>query len=276
LTTPAAAPKLAGNAAKGAAGLHLGSNRQVAIRIGRVPLVLRSREGALLETAARRYSFFQSSPVRGLPITLEGSAGCPRGRGRASRFHYDLSGRRLALASRAARFSGVRSEYDLDSLLRILLSVLLLERRGCLLHAATVERAGRAYIFMGRSGAGKSTVASLAPAGSVFTDEISLLRRDEGGWRAYGTPFWGEFRADGQNRSAPLAGICALAQARRDRLERIPPKQALAALLANTLFFAPGRQPREQLLAILAGLAQSAPVYRLEFRKAASFWEVLP
>jgi hypothetical protein len=206
---------------------------------------------------------------------LERSAGI-RGPHREPSFRYDLGGRTLALASRTARFTGVNTEYDLDSLLRILLSVLLVERRGCLLHAATVVRGGKAYVFMGRSGAGKSTVASLAPAGSVLTDEISLLRCDEGTWRAYGTPFWGEFRADGQNRAAPLAGILALAQAPRNRVQRIPPRQALAGLLGNTLFFAPGREPRERLLGILAGLLQSVPVYRLEFRKEPSFWEVLP
>jgi hypothetical protein len=255
--------------------LHLGSKQQLAIRIGRVPLLLHAREGALLETAARRYSFFRSRASRGLPISLERAAsiGAPRGE---PGFQYQLGGRSLALAARAARFTGVNTEYDLDSLLRILLSVLLVERRGCLLHAATVVRDGQAYVFMGRSGAGKSTVASLAPAGSVLTDEISLLRGDAGIWRAYGTPFWGEFRADGQNRSAPLAGIFALAQAPRHRVQRIPPRQALAGLLGNTLFFAPGREPRERLLGILAGLLQSVPVYRLEFQKEPSFWEVLP
>src|SRR2546429_6336621 len=32
-----------------------------------------------------------------------------------------------------------------------------------------------------------------------ISDEISLLRRENGVWRAYGTPFWGEFRAAGSN-----------------------------------------------------------------------------
>src|SRR5437773_8348802 len=58
--------------------------------------------------------------------------------------------------------------------------------------ALPIFRDGKAYIFTGRSGAGKSTVASLSPEGSVLTDEISLLRREHGMWRAYGTPFWGE------------------------------------------------------------------------------------
>jgi hypothetical protein len=102
--------------------------------------------------------------------------------------------------------SGVRNEYALDSLLRVLLSWKLLSCEGFLLHAATIVRNGKAFVFTGRSGAGKSTVASLPPAGSVLTDEISLLRRENGTWRAYGTPFWGEFRAAGSNTSASFVG----------------------------------------------------------------------
>jgi len=154
--------------------------------------------------------------------------------------------------------------------------MVMLQRQGLLLHAASVVRDGRAYVFMGRSGAGKSTVASLAPAGSVLTDEISLLRCTAGKWQAYGTPFWGKFRAEGQNRCAPLAGIFSLVQAPRHRLESISGKQALAALLSNTLFFMAERKARENLLGIFLELSQSVPVWRLEFQKNASFWDVLP
>ncbi|MGB0035547.1 MAG: hypothetical protein WBP79_08750, partial [Candidatus Acidiferrales bacterium] len=78
-------------------------------------------------------------------------------------FSYDLDDASVMLGRADAEFRGVRHEYALDSLLRILLTMILLPRRGFLLHAATVVREGRAYVFMGRSGAGKSTVASLSP-----------------------------------------------------------------------------------------------------------------
>ena len=243
--------------------------RQLAIRIGRVPLRLRGHSGALLEKAAQRYTSFQSPNRGGLPVLLDGSAGAH------PRFRYDLNGSSIEIAPRSAHFSGVKNEYELDSLLRVLLSVVLLSRRGFLLHAATVVRGGKAYVFMGRSGAGKSTVASLSSVGSVLTDEISLLRCTGGTWHAYGTPFWGEFRAEGQNRCVPLGGICELIQAPLNRKEQMPARQALAALLGNTLFFAGSRQPREQLLGILLGLIGAVPVSRLEFQRNPSFWEVI-
>ena len=169
----------------------------------------------------------------------------------------------------------MRHEYALDSLLRVLLSVLLLPRRGFLLHAATVVRSGRAHVFTGRSGAGKSTVAALSPPGTVLTDEISLLRFTDGAWHAYGTPFWGEFRAEGANTKVPVAGIYILVQSSVDSVERVPAKEALRALLPNVLFFSASTPQNKQLLDLLAEAVEQIPFYRLRFRKTAAFWEVL-
>jgi hypothetical protein len=137
-------------------------------------------------------------------------------------------------------------------------------------------RDGRGYIFVGPSGAGKSTVAALSPAGSVLTDEISLVRRDGENWFAHGTPFWGEFRADGANQRVPLAGIFSLAQASVNRVERLSAKQALCVLLPNVLFFSTASRENSDLLALLAGAAEQVPFYRLLFRKEPSFWEAIP
>ena len=46
-------------------------------------------------------------------------------------------------------------------------------------------------------------------------------------------------------------------------------------MLGNTLFFTAAREPREHLLGVVLGLLQAVPVYRLEFQRDASFWEVV-
>jgi len=252
-----------------AAELRPGLDRPLQISIGRVPLRLFIPEGGLLRRARRRYGDFSSTGGVGLPIRLyrKGDAAA------TGAFSYNLEGASLVLRSKGAEFRGVRHEYALDSLLRILLTVVLLPRRGFLLHAATVVRDGRAYVFAGRSGAGKSTVASLSPSGSVLTDEISLLRWTAGGWRAYGTPFWGEFRAAGQNAHYPLAGIYSLVQASEERLEFLSAKAALRCLLPCVLFFAPERRAHESLLHTLVDFAADVPSHRLHFRRNAAFWK---
>lgn len=249
------------------------------ISIGSVPLSLFIREQALLEPATRRYREFAHDSENGFPIILKKPQVVLKKAEAQTQvsgeFSYLLDDARLILRSKGAEFLGVRHEYALDSLLRILLTMVLLPQRGFLLHGATVVRDGRAYIFFGRSGAGKSTVASLSPQGSVLTDEISLLRYSGGCWQAHGTPFWGEFRAAGQNRLVPVAGLYLLKQANEERVETLDARQALRALLPCVLFFANEKPAHETLLRTLLGLVEQKPCHRLHFRRNAEFWRVV-
>jgi hypothetical protein len=242
------------------------------ISIGHLPLSLFIPQEGLQERARQRYQAFATESPEGFPIHLCSSNLKER---HLSKFSYALDIASLELGSSGAEFRGVRQEYDLDSLLRILLTAVLLPQRGFLLHAASVVRDGRAYIFAGRSGAGKSTVASLSPAGTVLTDEISLLRYLDGCWQAFGTPFWGEFRAAGVNRHFPIAGIYFLTQDRQDRFEPLPAKQILRALLPCVLFFSSEKRANEALLCTLLDLVERVPGHRLYFRRGPDFWRVI-
>ena len=246
--------------------------RPLHISIGRIPLSLFIPGENLHERALTRYREFRTDAEGALPILLRQGGG-PQSR--SADFSYELDEASVILDRSGAEFHDVKHEYALDSLLRILLTMVLLPRRGFLLHAASVVRDGRAYVFTGRSGAGKSTVASLSPAGTVLTDEISLLRFTDGCWHAYGTPFWGEFRAAGLNEHYPIAGIYKLEQAPEDRLESLTPKEILRALLPCVLFFTSNPEANREMLHMLLGMVQHVPCYRLHFRRAADFWQVV-
>jgi hypothetical protein len=252
------------------------SLRPLQISIGQVPLSLFIPGENLHRRALARYREFAHSAADGLPVLLrqdlqeDGHSGQP-----ATDFSYVLDDASLLLDSFGAEFHGVRHEYALDSLLRILLTMVLLPQRGFLLHAATVVRDGRAYVFAGRSGAGKSTVASLSPSGTVLTDEISLLRFTDDCWHAYGTPFWGEFRAAGQNQHYPIAGIYSLVQAKEHRIEPMSTKEILRALLPCVLFFSSKPDANEVLLRLLLEAVRQIPCFRLHFRREAGFWQVI-
>ncbi len=253
-----------------------GSLRPLNISIGHVPLSISIPGANLREKALARYQEFAAESGNGLPVILRN--GAPNYAGPASNdpnFSYVLDEASMLFGSSGAEFHGVRHEYALDSLLRILLTMVLLPQRGFLLHAATVVRNGRAYVFTGRSGAGKSTVASLSPAGTVLTDEISLLRFTDGCWQAYGTPFWGEFRAAGQNEHYPIEGIYTLVQSAEDRVESLTTKEIIRALLPCVLFFTSRLDANENLLRLLLGFVAQVPCYRLHFRRDEGFWKVI-
>ena len=250
-----------------------GRQQQFEFSIGCVPFRLQMSDARLFSAASVRYAAFAATSAEPIRIALNE---VPLAEGPPAEFAYEFEGAVLRAWSSGTRFDGVGNEYALDSLLRVLLSWQLAGREGFLLHAATVIRHGKAYLFTGRSGAGKSTVASLSPEGSVLTDEISLVRREKGDWRAYGTPFWGEFRAAGSNTSAPVGGIFLLAQAVGNRLTPQRPVELLRAILPNVLFFSSEREANRRLLEVLGQAVQAIPGYQLAFRKDPTLWEVLP
>jgi hypothetical protein len=250
-----------------------GRQQQFDLSIGCVPFRLRMSNPLLFRAASARYSAFTNAAQQPITIELDDFRATHDG---TAEFAYEFEGAVVRARSNKIDFDGVRNEYALDSLLRILLSWKLTGHDGFLLHAATVIRNGKACVFTGRSGAGKSTVASLSTAGTVLTDEISLLRFEKGEWRAYGTPFWGEFRAAGSNTSAPVRGIFRLVQAAENRVTPLRPVEMLRALLPNVLFFSAESEANRRLLEILGRAAEQIPGYELAFRKDQSFWEVLP
>jgi hypothetical protein len=250
-----------------------GRQQQFELSIGCVPFRLQMTDPQLFDAASVRYAAFTEAGAQPIHIALNDSS---IAESRPAEFAYEFEGAILRVSSSETRFDGVGNEYALDSLLRILLSWKLTGWHGFLLHAATVIRNGKADVFMGRSGTGKSTVASLSPEGTVLTDEISLLRCENGVWRAYGTPFWGEFRAAGSNTSAQVRGIFRLVQAAENRLTPLRPVEMLRALLPNVLFFSAEHAANRRLLEILGHAAEEISSYELAFHKDRTFWEVLP
>ena len=227
-------------------------------------------QDTLAQIARKRYQGFQLEGI-GYPVAVSvgGTSFAP------GRLSWVVNGASVSVQEQGAWLRNVHSEYALDSLARVLMSVLLLPRQGLLLHASTILDRGGAHVFMGQSGAGKSTVAGLSAPRQPLTDEISLLRFSEGSLWAYSTPFWGGFRSDGTNTKAPVAGIYALKQATEHALEPLSGTQAVRALLGNVLFFSKQPADKREVLQLAARIVQQAPVRRLRFRRDPGFWEVI-
>jgi hypothetical protein len=166
--------------------------------------------------------------------------------------------------------------YAVDSVLRIVHSLLLSTRGGFLLHAASVVRAARAMLFVGPSGAGKTTMARLAPDDAILlTDEISYVRNVGGQYVAFGTPFSGELARSGEAISAPVSGIYRLEQAEANVVERLGESEAVRTLMKNILFFADDSELAGHLLDTACRVAAAVPIYRLAFTPDAKVWDVI-
>ncbi len=166
--------------------------------------------------------------------------------------------------------------YSVDSVLRILHTLLLAKEGGFLIHASSALRNGRAFLFAGVSGAGKTTMARLAPADAVLlTDEVSYVRKQVDAYHAFGTPFTGELGIPGENVSAPVGALYLLAKGPANRIDPLEPAEALRALLGNILFFAKDAGLVRSVFEIACDFIRRVPVQRLTFVPDGRVWEMI-
>ena len=184
------------------------------------------------------------------------------------------------------RIRQAANPYSLDSIIRIVHSLVLAERGEFLVHAASAIRNGCAFLFAGVSGAGKTTISRLAPADAILlTDEISYVRKAEGAsgassaatphYDAHGTPFAGELARVGEHCSAPLRALYLLQQGPENRVGEVPRAAAIQALLRNILFFAHDAELVQRVFEGACEFVDSVPVRTLTFRPEAAVWDLI-
>lgn len=134
----------------------------------------------------------------------------------------------------AIRWEARYAEQMLSSLLRIVFSQALLREEGIGIHASAVVHKGKAYLFLGKSGTGKSTHARLwlqhIPGTELINDDNPAIRIKEGTAYAYGTPWSGKTPCY-RNVCYPIGGIARLRQAPHNRFRQLDDVEAFMALL---------------------------------------------
>jgi hypothetical protein len=166
--------------------------------------------------------------------------------------------------------------YAIDSVLRIVHTLILAKQGGFLVHAASVILDGRAFLFAGISGAGKTTISHLAPPDAkLLTDEISYVRRVGDAYSACGTPFAGELARVGENQSAPLTTLFLLEKGPKNRIEAVSTPEAIRSLLRNILFFAEDAELVRLVFQSACEFIERVPVRRLIFVPDERVWEII-
>ncbi len=143
----------------------------------------------------------------------------------------------------------------------------LARSRGVLVHACGLSFGGRGVLFLGTSGAGKSTTAKLwqeRGGVTVLSDDRIAIRPEDGGYRIYGTPWHGEAGLEAP-ASARLEAVFILEQAPRNRIVDIAPSAAVAQMMVRAFPAMWDQEGLEFAVRFLAELADRLPVRRLQF-----------
>jgi hypothetical protein len=258
----------------------------VVVEIGAIPILLRPSEPEFCPLLEERYAGFLNPlarPAYRFEIQLDPLGEPSDEDARVSRegsvWRFRRGDFRAQWDARTGRghIRQCPNPYSIDTFLRLTHSLILAGQGGFLVHAASAIRGGAAYLFAGVSGAGKTTMARLAPADSVvLTDEISYVRRIGKGYRAYGTPFAGELARSGANTSAPIDALYLLEQGPDNRIERIAATDAARALMRHILFFAHEEEMVARVLDAVLKFVSTVEISRLVFTPDARAWELVP
>ncbi len=136
------------------------------------------------------------------------------------------------------------SSWYVNDILRPLAEILtmhyLASRQGLLVHGAAIRDHDRAYLFIGYSGAGKTTMSqlwgSLEGDLSVLGDERIIIRCDEDGWHAYGTP-WAGMGFVVANERVPISNVFFIRHGKKNEI--LEPSKAVLFQDLFTQVFAP-------------------------------------
>ena len=157
----------------------------------------------------------------------------------------------------------------LENFLRIVFAYHVLHRGGVLLHSAGVAHQGTAYLFSGRSNAGKTTLSRKAAAAGAFvlSDDINLVFREGDGFLVHQVPFTGEFRRRGESPSGPgtfrLGRLALLEKAPVLTATPLHAALGVAGLLTGCPYVNDDPEELPALLDVLTTLADHTPVIRL-------------
>jgi hypothetical protein len=259
----------------------------IVVEIGGLPILLRTENAAFREMLEQRYQGFTApgcEPEFTLEIDLRDSEtnvdadADVEVRKRNGEWVLRRGDFAAAWETNSGRGHVVQScnPYAIDSVLRILHTLILASRGGFLVHAASAIRNGRAFLFAGVSGAGKTTISRLAPPDvTLLTDEVSYVRQDREGYRACGTPFAGELAKAGENVSAPIASVFLLQKGPRHHIGPIERFEAIGSLLRNILFFAEDQELVKRVFHAACDFVDAVPVQRLTFAAEERVWELI-
>lgn len=126
------------------------------------------------------------------------------------------------------------AEFAISNAMMLLYTFCTSPYQTLMVHASVIRNDGLGYMFLGRSGTGKSTHSRLwlkhIPGSVLLNDDNPVIRVIDGLAYVYGTPWSGKTPCY-KNESVPLKAVVRLSQAPYNKIARFAPLQSFASLM---------------------------------------------
>ena len=127
-------------------------------------------------------------------------------------------------------------QFGVNNALMVMYALATAAQQTALFHSSVVSNNGRAYMFLGKSGTGKSTHSSLwlkyIEGTRLVNDDNPVVRIVDGEARVYGSPWSGKTPCY-RNVDFPVGAIVQLKQAPYNAIRRLRPLEAYASLVPS-------------------------------------------
>ena len=174
----------------------------------------------------------------------------------------DFSSARLAVAHSKV------GEFAINNSMMILYAFTTASKGTLEMHSSVIKRVGYGYMFLGKSGTGKSTHSSLwlkyLEGSELLNDDNPILRVGEDGVaRVYGSPWSGKTPCY-KNDSAPVGAIVRLNQYPENRIARNSIVEAYAAVYPSCSGFRAVKEMADGMHSTIEKVVLSVPCYTLD------------
>jgi len=160
-----------------------------------------------------------------------------------------------------------RMRFALDNATMMLLAFTTAGCATLMMHASVTVKDNRGFLFIGHSGAGKSTHSRLwqkaYPDAWLLNDDNPVMRFEADRLMVYGTPWSGKtpcYKA----LSVPVRGIALIRQAPANAIHRMSMPEAYAYLLSSASGLKTEPEMMDAIYQTLVRVLETIPVYTLE------------